>query len=179
AHGATDTATLTITVTGTNDDPVANVDTNSATEGGATVLGSVALNDSDPDDGETATLSYALNAPVAGLTLNANGSYSFDPTNAAYNHLAQGATTDVIATYTVTDAHGATDTATLTITVTGTNDDPVANVDTNSATEGGATVLGSVALNDSDPDDGETATLSYALNAPVAGLTLNANGSYS
>ena len=68
--------------------------------------------------------------PVAGLTLNANGSYSFDAGNAAYQHLAEGATTEVVASYTVTDAHGATDTATLTITVTGTNDAPVAVADT-------------------------------------------------
>src|SRR6187397_1386407 len=173
--GGSDTATLTITVTGTNDDPVAVADTDSATEGGSAVTGSVATNDSDPDDG--ASLSYALVAPVAGLTLNPDGSYSFDPTNAAYNHLAQGATTDVVASYTVSDGLGGSDTATLTITVTGTNDDPVAVADTDSATEGGSAVTGSVATNDSDPDDG--ASLSYALVAPVAGLTLNPDGSYS
>ena len=57
-----------------------------------TITGSVAANDSDVDDGETATLSYALDAPVAGLTLNADGSYSFDAGDAAYQHLAAGAT---------------------------------------------------------------------------------------
>ena len=82
-----------------------------------------------------ATLSYALDAPVAGLTLNTDGSYSFDAANAAYQHLAEGATTDVVANYTVTDEHGATDTATLTITLTGTNDAPVAVADTNSGNE--------------------------------------------
>ena len=48
---------------------------------------------------------------LPGLTLNADGSYSFDASNAAYQHLAQGATTDVVANYTVTDEQGATDTA--------------------------------------------------------------------
>ncbi|WP_338316609.1 VCBS domain-containing protein, partial [Bradyrhizobium ottawaense] len=89
-----------------------------------TITGTVASNDSDVDDG--ATLSYSLNAPVAGLTLNADGSYSFDAGNAAYQHLAEGATTAVVANYTVTDEHGATSTSTLTITLTGTNDAPVA-----------------------------------------------------
>ena len=82
--------------------------------------------------------------PVAGLTLNADGGYSFDAANAAYQHLAEGATTDVVASYTVTDDHGATDTATLTITVTGTNDAPVAVADTERGLED-SIITGSVA----------------------------------
>src|SRR6185312_6722074 len=136
--------------------------------------GTVASNDSDVDDG--ASLTYTLNAPVAGLTLAADGSYSFDASNAAYQHLAQGATLPVVANYTVTDEHGATSTASLTITLTGTNDAPVAVADTNSGLED-STITGTVASNDSDVDDG--ASLTYTLNAPVAGLTLAADGSYS
>ena len=172
-HGASSTSTLTITLTGTNDTPVAVVDTNSASED-TVITGSVATNDSDVDDG--AILSYSLNAPVDGLTLDPDGSYSFDAGNAAYQHLAQGATATVVANYTVTDQHGASNTSTLTITLTGTNDVPVAVADTGSATED-IVITGSVAGNDSDVDDG--AVLSYALNAPVDGLTLNADGSYS
>ena len=135
---------------------MAVADTNVGNED-STITGSVATNDSDVDDG--AILSYALNAPVAGLTLNADGSYSFDAGNAAYQHLAEGDTPGVVANYTVTDEHGATDTATLTITLTGTNDAPVAVADTNSGNED-STITGSVATNDSDVDDG--AVLSYA-----------------
>ena len=51
---------------------------------------------------------------------------------------ARATTTDVVANYTVTDEHGATDTATLTITVTGTNDAPVAVADTNAGIEDSA-----------------------------------------
>ena len=43
------------------------------------------------------------------MTLNADGSYSFDASNAAYQHLAAGATQDVVVSYTVTDEHGATE----------------------------------------------------------------------
>jgi VCBS repeat-containing protein len=164
-------------VTGTNDAPVAGADVSSTTEDAAILVGSVANNDSDIDDG--AVLSYSLNAPApAGLTLNANGSYSFDPSHAAYQHLAAGATQDVIVGYTVTDEHGASSSATLTITVTGTNDAPVAVADVSSTTEDAAVLIGSVATNDSDVDDG--AVLSYSLNATApAGLVFNANGSYS
>ena len=110
-----------------------------------------ATNDSDPD--KKATLTYTLNAPVTGLTLNADGSYSFDPANAAYNSLAVGQTRVVVANYTVADGNGGTATSTLTITVTGTNDAPVALADTAVATEGAvAAVTGSVATNDSDAD---------------------------
>ena len=55
---------------------------------------------------------------VAGLTINPDGSYSLDATNAAYQHLAQGATTDVVANYTVTDEHGAFDAGLLGVTPT-------------------------------------------------------------
>ena len=71
-----------------------------------TITGSVATNDSDVDVGDA--LAYALTNVVAGLVLNADGSYSLDASDAAYQHLAEGATTDVVANYTVTDEHGAT-----------------------------------------------------------------------
>ncbi|ULN62989.1 VCBS domain-containing protein [Vibrio gigantis] len=44
------------------------------------------------------------------------------PTNAAYDSLAVGETTDVEVTVLVDDGNGGTDTQTITITVTGTND---------------------------------------------------------
>jgi VCBS repeat-containing protein len=173
---ATVPQTATITITGANDAPVAVADVAAATEGvAAPVTGSVATNDSDVD--ATDVLTYALNAPVAGLTLNANGTYSFDATNAAYNGLAAGQIQAVVANYTVSDGNGGTATSTLTITVTGTNDAPVAVADVAEATEDGDEVTGSVADNDSDVDDG--AVLTYALAAPVAGLTLSDDGSYS
>ncbi|MEJ7931750.1 VCBS domain-containing protein, partial [Ramlibacter sp. AN1015] len=148
-------------------------DTNSGDED-STITGSVAANDSDADEG--AQLTYTLDAPVPGLTLSADGSYSFEAANAAYQHLAAGATTQVVASYTVTDEHDATSISTLIITLTGTNDGPMAVADTNSGDED-TTITGSVAANDSDADDG--AQLTYTLNAPVPGLTLSADGSYS
>ncbi|MBK8458534.1 MAG: cadherin-like domain-containing protein [Phyllobacteriaceae bacterium] len=170
--GVVDTVPISVTITGTNDTPVAVADTKSGSED-ATITGTVATNDSDIDDG--AILTYTLTAPVAGLTLNGYGTYSFDASNAAYQHLAQGATGTVVANYTVTDEHGATSTSTLTITLTGTNDAPVAVADTKSGSED-AIITGTVA-NDTDIDD--SAILTYTLNASVAGLTLNGDGSYS
>ncbi len=108
-----------------NDAPVAIDDTNTAVEGAGLVTGSVALNDSDQDIPAIATeeLNYAVVGTVpAGLTFGADGTYSFDPSHAAYNHLADGATLPVVIDYRVTDTAGNTSDAQLTITVTGTND---------------------------------------------------------
>ncbi|RBW57640.1 hypothetical protein DS909_08070 [Phaeobacter gallaeciensis] len=110
-----------ITIHGTNDAPVLSATTASATEDGSAVSGQMHATDVDTGDTQKFTLGQA--AP-AGFTLNANGSWSFDPTDAAYQHLAAGATQQVTVPVTVTDSAGATDTENLVITVTGTNDGP-------------------------------------------------------
>ncbi|BAQ62886.1 alkaline phosphatase [Geminocystis sp. NIES-3708] len=99
-----------------------------------------------------------------------------DTGNAAYQHLAQGATKTIVGSYTVQDDFYKTGTAPLTVTFTGVNDAPVAVADTNSGLTN-TIIEGSVATNDSDVDDG--AILTYSLIAPLDGLTLNADGSYS
>ncbi len=172
-NGTISWATATVQIMGTNDAPIALADVNSGDED-TTITGTVATNDSDVDNG--AVLTYSLDEDVAGLTLNEDGSYSFNAGNAAYQSLAQGATSNVLANYTVTDEHGAFSTSTLTITLTGTNDAPIAVADVDSGLED-TTITGTVATNDSDIDNG--AILTYSLNAAVAGLTLNDNGSYS
>ncbi|GAA4003319.1 hypothetical protein GCM10022211_13650 [Sphingomonas humi] len=174
AQGGAGTGTVTFVVTGTNDAPVVVADTNAVNEG-ATVTGSVATNDSDPDTGDT--LTYTLNAPVAGLTLNANGTYSFDANNAAYNALAAGQTQTVVANYTASDGKGGTATSTLSIVVTGTNDAPVVANDTAAVNED-ASITGNLRTNDSDPDTNDTLTYTV-VGTPPAGLTVNSNGTYT
>jgi VCBS repeat-containing protein len=88
----------------------------------------------DADAADVANLTFSSASVVPGFTLNANGSYSFDATNAAYNSLAAGATSVQTVSFTVNDnattaGGGArTATGTLTITVTGTNDVPTFTV---------------------------------------------------
>src|SRR6185295_9665372 len=171
-HGAADSKNLVITITGTNDTPVASAAT-AAVDEDATVTGSVSA--TDADTGETATLTYDLvNAAPAGLTFNADGSYEFDASS--YDSLTQGQQLVLTVPYTATDVHGAADSKNLVITITGTNDTPVASAAT-AAVDEDATVTGSVSA--TDADTGETATLTYDLvNAAPAGLTFNADGSY-
>jgi VCBS repeat-containing protein len=82
----------------------------------------VAGNDKDADDG--AVLTFGMTDDIAGLTFHADGSYSFDAGNAAYQSLNAGQTMDVVANYTVTDEHGASSASTLTLTVHGANEAP-------------------------------------------------------
>jgi hypothetical protein len=66
---------LLITVTGTNDAPVAQAASFTVAEDAAVVTGSVVATQVDANEAE----SFAVNGSApAGLTFNADGSYSFD-----------------------------------------------------------------------------------------------------
>jgi VCBS repeat-containing protein len=168
-NGGTSSSVATITVTGTNDGPVAVADSEAGTED-STITGSVASNDSDVDD--AASLTYVLAAPVAGLTLNTDGSYSFNAGDAAYQHLAEGATLVVAADYTVSDGLGGTDSETLTITLTGTNDVPVITT-TSLSLEENTTEAGTVLV--TDPDTADHKHYSLVGGADAALFSIDAN----
>ncbi|HEY7749953.1 MAG TPA: VCBS domain-containing protein, partial [Aestuariivirgaceae bacterium] len=140
AAGATSSTTLTVTVTGTNDGPVAVANTAAVQEDVTTsASGNVLTNDTDADVGDTKTVSAVnggagnVGVAVAGTygsaTINADGSYSYTLNNAsaAVQGLRAGQTATDSFTYTMRDAAGATSSTTLTVTVTGTNDGPVVN----------------------------------------------------
>jgi VCBS repeat-containing protein len=87
---------------GVNHDPVGKDDTGAGNED-TVITGNLRTNDSDSDGDQ---LFYTLSGSVAGLAVNADGTYSFNAGNAAYQHLAQGATQVVTATINVSDHHG-------------------------------------------------------------------------
>ncbi|MTI03921.1 hypothetical protein E1180_00070, partial [Roseibium denhamense] len=86
--------------------------------------------------------------------------WSFDPSHAAYQHLAAGQPQQLTIPVTVTDRTGATDTENLVITVTGTNDGPAVTgpVDLGSGTEDKAVAITAAQLlaHASDIDTGDT-----------------------
>jgi VCBS repeat-containing protein len=175
-RGGTANSTLTITVTGTNDAPTVTADTAAVNED-ATITGNLRTNDTDPDTG--ATLTYTvLGTPPAGLTVNADGTYTFNAGNAAYQDLAAGATRVVTANIAVSDGTAPATNTTLTITVTGTNDAPVAVADVNTGAED-TTIAGSVATNDTDIDTPAANLVYSVVGTAPAGFTLNANGTYT
>ncbi|WP_153301682.1 tandem-95 repeat protein, partial [Endozoicomonas arenosclerae] len=114
----TDTATSTLTID-VNRVPEALSGTLSATEDGGAIAGQ--LSAIDRDAGESLTFAVETQPSEGSVTVNADGSYSFNP-GADFQDLAQGATRDVTFDYRVTDAQGDSSTNTVTITVTGTND---------------------------------------------------------
>src|SRR6056297_3921783 len=169
-EGGTDTATLTVTVTGENDAPTAVNDTDSTDEDTAINRnagnGVIDPNDTDPDTTDVLTVDQVEGAggnvgnAVSGdnggqFTINGDGSYSFDP-NGAFEDLAVGESRTTTVTYRVSDGEGGTDTATLTVTVTGENDAPTAVNDTDSTDEDTAINRnagnGVIDPNDTDPE---------------------------
>ena len=173
------------TTPGSNTTPTAVADAGDATEkggvangsGGAVASGNVLSNDTDPDAGDTktvtavvfgstsGTLGTALNGTYGSLVLNASGAYSYavNETNAAVQGLRQSTNTlsDVFS-YTMRDTAGATATASLTITIHGANDAPVLAVQTatQNATVGSAFSFAVPTTTFTDVDSGETLTYS-------------------
>jgi len=181
--GGTDTATLIITVTGTNDTPVATNDTGSVNEDATLTVSSagsgvVQDNDTDADADDTASSlvitqikpSGGSNSSVAGsstynsngtsitgtygtLTIGADGTYTYTADQSAADDLDASDTVTDVFTYTVTDTTGATTTADITITVTGVNDAPTASDNTVTTLEDTNHVFSTSEFNFSDVDD--------------------------
>lgn len=154
-------ATVNITITGSNDRPIANDDTAAGTEN-QTLTIDVLANDSDVEDGISSGLTLRdWSVPAGQGTVTAvDNKLVFTP-GQDFDHLALGETAVVVASYAVNDPYGVIDTGTATITITGTNDAPVAVDDTATTSENEAVII-SVLGNDTDADDGHVLTLMSA-----------------
>lgn len=145
-HVGTDTETVVVTISGTNETPtVAGELTAVTSEDDAAFTVDLLAGADDVDQGETATLSVQnVTGLVDGVTLTGN-KLNVDPSDASFQYLAVGESQDIIVSYDVVDAQGATVAQTATITVNGTNDAP----------EFGATVAQTVVFADTiEPTSG-------------------------
>jgi VCBS repeat-containing protein len=173
-HGASDTVTVTITVTGTNDAPVLTGSAFGSTNEDETnvsfdlvALGFVAV--SDPDSSNF-TFTVEGTGP-AGFTIDPNGVLRFAPAG-HYDYLALGQTEVVNFKFKVSDGLSDSNTVTIPITINGRND--LAAIDSNG---GGATASISIPENTTavttvhatDPDLSNTITYSISGGAD-AGL---------
>jgi len=190
---STDTATVTVNVTGVNDAPAASDDFGATDED--TVLNIAApgilANDTDPDASDTLSVvaDTFMTTNGAAVTINADGSYSYDPTgSAALQALAVGEFLVDSFTYTITDVGGGMDTATVYINVTGMNDGPMAVDDVFTVQEdSGANPL-DVLANDTEPDGSDVLLITVvtqgafgtvAITGGGSGLTYTPNQNYS
>ena len=123
AAGNTAMDSLDIRITDTA--PVAVHDTNSIKDTGMSVSGDVLSNDVLGADTPVAVTVGNTNGQYGSLTLNANGQYTYtvNPNNVAVKALNGGEILKDSFTYTVTDADGDKSTATLDITINGTDAD--------------------------------------------------------
>jgi PKD repeat protein len=168
-----------------NNPPVANDDSYTVNQNSSNNPLAVLSNDSDPDPGDTLTVS-AVGTP------NHGGSVVINATSDGVVYTpAPGFIGIETFTYTVQDSGEATDQAMVTVTVNEVvvNRPPVANDDTYTVNENSVNNALAVLSNDSDPDSGDTITISavgtpnhggsVVINAPKTGLVYTPASGYS
>ncbi|MBO9555843.1 Ig-like domain-containing protein [Cellulomonas sp.] len=146
-----------------NSAPVANDDAATTTAGTAKLV-DVLANDTDPNGDTLAIRSVGTSAQGGTVTISGG--------KARYTPPASFRGTDTF-TYVVEDSRGASDEATVTVTVT--NNAPVAVADTFDGVAGGTLTFPTVLGNDTDVE-GDALTAVLATGPAYGSLVLNANG---
>ena len=159
SKGGTDTATLTITINGANDAPVAVADALSATEDTPVIFLASDLLGNDTDvDNTGLTIKSVTSGTGCTVIKNADGTVTFTP-NANFNGNATF-------TYIVQDANGGESTATVTVAVAAVNDYPVSALNTYTATED-TLLTGKNVIRDTDATGGTDSDVETATSALV------------
>ncbi|MEM7312531.1 MAG: Ig-like domain-containing protein [Planctomycetota bacterium] len=169
--GSTTSSTFNISIAPANDNPVAQENTYSLSEGGTinvSGINGILTNDSDVD-GDPLTVEL-VSGPIHGsLTLNPDGSFE-------YMHDGSETTLDSF-TYRVNDDQGGQDTAEVHLNIEAVNDRPLAEVDHFNVLEDGS-LNSDVLANDFDAEsDILTAELISDVNQGT--LNLNADGTFT
>ncbi|TWJ10397.1 DUF5801 repeats-in-toxin domain-containing protein, partial [Altererythrobacter ishigakiensis] len=183
-----------------DDGPTAVDDTNSIGEDTASVGGNILTDGTDDDfggDGQGSIQSISgfggagsVDGNTTGewgtLTLNADGSYTYNLNTAAVQFLDVGETETDTFTYTIVDSDGDTSEATLVITIDGANDLPVVGTDAVAVSDEGlsagnadtvgnptdttnsATATGSFSVSDADASD---TSFNYLIGIPTDPLS--------
>ncbi|WP_197687461.1 VCBS domain-containing protein, partial [Vibrio sp. qd031] len=168
------TTTVTISITGTDDDPVISADTDAVIEGDLTpVSGTLTATDADNPDLEFAP--NTITDAYGEFTVDAEGNWTFT--------LADNATVDALTAgqkevreFTVTLSDGSN--TTVTITITGTDDAPVISADTDAVTEGDVTPV-SGTLTATDADNPDLAFNSNTISDAYGEFTVDAEGNWT
>ena len=202
-YGITDTATVTITINGVydppdddppvyyppvNHPPVAIDDAATTDEDSwvSVTAPGVLINDSDPDVGDTlAVTGVNTGGTLGAVNWSTDGSFTYDP-NGQFEYLSTGNSTTDSFTYTVSDGHGGTDTATVAIIINGVDDTPgnrlpTAGNDAATTDEDHPVTVAAPGVldNDSDPDGDILAVTAVNTGGTVGAVTWSPDGSFT
>jgi large repetitive protein len=183
-HGATtDPTNIWITITGANDAPVisvANGNASGAVTEDAVAIATGQLAASDIDHNAAWTWSLVNGQGTYGrLTVDQTGRWTYTLDNTAAHGL--GGNDHPVESFTVrvTDEHGAVDDQTVTVTVNGTNDAPVAAGESYRVNAGGVLTIGAPGVLANDTDIDSTGLSVVLASDPAHGtLSLDGNGSF-
>lgn len=151
SRGELSTATVTITIVGRNDKPVAVQDVVTTDEDTSITINALS-NDRDNDANTVFSIANLNTQGLSGrVTLNPDNTFRYDP-GTTFQTLRAGQTATDTFTYTIRDDQGNTSTARVTVTITGNNDAPIARGDSFSTQQNVPLVINSASLlaNDSD-----------------------------
>ncbi|KGA00785.1 hypothetical protein KP05_17165, partial [Cobetia amphilecti] len=135
--------------------------------------------------------SVTVDGSYGSLTINTDGTFSYDLDDARAQALGAGDLVKEIFEYTILDADGDSDTADITINVQGLNDKPVAYDDGPIVVEEDTPVSGNVLNNDVDADGDELSVVSFTVDGDtydpgetadlgeVGTLLINADGTFT
>jgi VCBS repeat-containing protein len=141
---------VTVNVIPKNSAPSAKATVSKADPVGGTVTGSIAVTDTDGDG-----VTYSATNPASGsVTVNPDGTFSYNPTEAARQQarVKKAIGTDKL-TITVDDGHGGVKTVTVTATIAPTDQAPVTGaLDIGAPAASNGAIKGSLAASDPDND---------------------------
>jgi len=169
------TATVSVTVACVNDPPVANDDSYNATEDTQLSVSAPGVlgNDTDVDAGDSLTVTAASpidNVNHGSLTLNSNGSFTYDP---AANYCGPDSFT-----YQAEDsANAESNTATVSITVACVNDPPVVTAGANQPGNEGASISVGATFTDVESGGTHTCNVSWGDSSSSSGTVVEPSGS--
>ena len=184
SKGGFSTATVTLTISA-NQMPIANIDMAATNEETEITSIDVLDNDTDPD-GENSNLIVSglpsmTSSGGAALSLNMDGTISYDPTG-AFDYLSAGQIVVDTFTYTLQDERGGFATGTVQVTVTGVNDAPtVSAAVTSTVTEDAMSFSLNLLTNANDVDLNDMLSIDNLTLVSTTGiidagnLTLNGN----
>ena len=164
-RGGTATATVAMTVTAVNRNPVAVADSRTVAEDGTLsfLASQLKANDTDPDGDVLTVTAVAATASTHGTVTLVAGTVTYKP-DANYNGAASFA-------YTVSDGRGGTATGTVNVTISAVADVPTLELSAATVSAQYGDPIASVTATATDPDTALSALVFSTVGLP-AGLTL-------